>query len=206
MHVRTSRLTAAALAATALTACVPATIEKPTDRGAAAGQLEQLVVAKSASMRGYSRDRFPHWRDAGKNCDVRDTVLERAGTGVKLSGCNVIGGRWYSEYDGKTFSDPADVDIDHMVPLANAWRSGAADWDDQKRGDLANDLERPQLHAVSANTNRSKGDQDPAQWKPPRHESWCTYAVDWIAVKSYWKLTVTTAEKAALADMLETCT
>jgi hypothetical protein len=194
----------AAAAAASLTACVPPAAQQGHP-DQAEGSLDQLVVAKPGSMRGYSRDRFPHWRETGNNCDVRDSVLQREGTGVRLSGCNVTGGRWYSAYDGKSFSDPADVDIDHMVPLANAWRSGAADWDDQKRGDFANDLDRPQLHAVSAATNRSKGDQDPAQWKPPRRESWCTYALDWISVKSHWKLTVTTAEKAALADMLETC-
>ncbi|MFC4109845.1 HNH endonuclease family protein [Micromonospora zhanjiangensis] len=173
--------------------------------GSAAKDLEQLKVASAASMKGYSRDRFPHWRSAGKNCDVRDTVLKRDGKDVKLSGCNVVGGRWTSLYDNKDLTDPKEADIDHMVPLANAWRSGAADWDDKKRGDFANDTTRPQLFAVSATSNRAKGDQDPSQWKPPARDYWCTYAVDWITVKTYWKLTVTTAEKAALTDMLRTC-
>jgi Protein of unknown function (DUF1524) len=174
----------------------------------AAGQLGQLTVAKSASMRGYSRARFPHWRETGKNCNVRDSVLRRDGARlgpVKLSGCNVVGGRWYSPYDGKTLTDPKAVDIDHMVPLANAWRSGADTWDDKRRGDFANDLTRPQLKAVSLTSNRAKGDQDPAQWKPPQRAYWCQYAQDWIAVKYFWKLTVTTAEKAALQDMIGTC-
>ncbi|MDG4833925.1 HNH endonuclease family protein [Solwaraspora sp. WMMD1047] len=173
--------------------------------GNAESLLDQLTVASAGSMRGYSRDHFPHWRKAGKNCDVRDTVLQRDGTDIELSGCNVVGGRWSSVYDGRTFTDPADVDIDHMVPLANAWRSGADEWDDDKRGEFANDLDRPQLFAVSATSNRAKGDQDPSQWKPPSREYWCTYAEDWIAVKHYWKLTVTTDEKATLGDMLGTC-
>jgi hypothetical protein len=168
--------------------------------------LGQLTVASAGSMRGYSRERFPHWRNAGKNCDVRDTVLQRDGTDVKLSGCNVVGGRWKSVYDNRTLSDPRDVDIDHVVPLANAWRSGADEWDDAKRGDFANDLDRPQLIAVSASSNRAKGDQDPSQWKPPNRDYWCEYAEDWIAVKHHWRLSVTTAEKAALADMLKGCT
>jgi len=167
--------------------------------------LDELTVAASGSMSGYSRDRFPHWRSAGKNCDVRDTVLQRDGTGVKLSGCNVVDGTWNSVYDDKKLSDPADLDIDHMVPLANAWRSGADEWDDDRRGDFANDLTRPQLLAVSLGSNRSKGDQDPSQWKPPSREFWCEYAQDWITVKHYWQLTVTSAEKTALTDMLETC-
>jgi hypothetical protein len=92
-----------------------------------------------------------------------------------------------------------------MVPLANAWRSGAASWTTDQRSDFANDLDDPQLIAVSATSNRSKGDQDPSKWKPPAASSWCQYAQDWIAVKTKWKLTVNTAEKSALTDMLEKC-
>jgi hypothetical protein len=168
-------------------------------------RLKRLTVAKAASMRGYSRERFPHWRSTGENCDVRDTVLKRDGSKVKVRGCNVTTGKWTSFYDGKTFTSSALMDVDHMVPLANAWRSGAATWTDDERGDFANDLKRPQLIAVSAASNRAKGDQDPSTWKPKLTKVWCQYAEDWIAVKSYWKLSVTTAEKAALTDMLETC-
>jgi hypothetical protein len=167
--------------------------------------LESLTVATHHSMTGYSREHFPHWRSAGSNCDVRDTVLERDGKDIKKSGCNVTGGTWVSLYDNKTVTKPTEVDIDHMVPLANAWRSGADKWDDAKRGDFANDLERPQLLAVTASSNRSKGDQDPSQWKPPSPTYWCQYAKDWILVKSYWKLNITKEEKSALGDMLGTC-
>lgn len=171
----------------------------------ASAQLGKLTIAKAASMRGYSRAKFPHWRSAGANCDVRDSVLKRDGTKIKLSGCNVVGGSWTSPYDGLKITDPIKMDVDHVVPLANAWRSGADTWTDDKRGDLANDLERPQLLAVSASSNRAKGDQDPSTWKPKATGVWCEYAEDWIAVKTYWHLSVTTAEKAALADMLEKC-
>ncbi|BBH65165.1 hypothetical protein ACTI_18500 [Actinoplanes sp. OR16] len=168
-------------------------------------QLDGLTVATAASMKNYSRAKFPHWRDTGSNCDVRDSVLERDGEKVKLSGCNVVAGTWHSLYDDKTLDSPTKVDIDHTVPLANAWRSGAAKWDNDKRGDFANDLDRPQLLAVSATSNRSKGDQDPSTWKPPARDNWCEYATDWVTVKSYWELTVTEKEKVALDDMLETC-
>jgi hypothetical protein len=171
----------------------------------ATAQLKKLVVAKPGSMKGYKRELFPHWRSTGSNCDVRDSVLKRDGTKVKLSGCNVVAGTWKSIYDGKTLSSPTQADIDHMVPLANAWRSGASAWTTQKRGDFANDLDDPQLVAVSASSNRSKGDQDPSTWKPTDSSSWCTYAEDWIAVKTHWKLTVTTAEVTALDTMLRKC-
>jgi Protein of unknown function (DUF1524) len=182
---------------------------KKTTAKSSSSALKQLdalkIMAKPGSMAGYKRDLFPHWRSTGENCDVRDSVLKRDGRNVKLSGCNVVAGTWKSVYDGKTLDSPTKVDIDHVVPLANAWRSGAASWTTDKRGDFANDLNDPQLVAVSATANRSKGDQDPSTWMPPDTSTWCSYAQDWIAVKTHWKLTVTTAEKSALADMLEKC-
>ena len=177
-----------------------------SDPTAARKKLDALkVVTKTGSMRGYSRAKFPHWNSTGSNCDVRDTVLKRDGTKVKVSGCNVVAGTWVSVYDGDKITDPAKVDIDHVVPLANAWRSGAAAWTTDQREEFANDLDDPQLVAVSAASNRSKGDQDPSTWKPEQTGSWCQYAQDWIVVKSRWKLTVTTKEKVELKKMLEKC-
>jgi hypothetical protein len=213
MFLSLAALTAALLTATGC----EVTPADQQDRGGNAGsdsaaaastaraRLGKLVVGKAGSMRGYSREKFPHWRDSGENCDVRDTVLKRDGTNVKVSGCNVVAGTWRSVYDGTTLNSPTKVDIDHVVPLANAWRSGASAWTTAKRGDFANDVDRPQLIASSQNSNRSKGDQDPSTWKPKDTTVWCEYAEDWIEVKTYWKLAVTTAEKTALTDMLEKC-
>jgi hypothetical protein len=204
--VRTPRIAPAAVAVLLLTGCLASgnSTSTPTE---ARQQLDGLTVAAWQSTSGYSRDRFPHWRPDGEgSCNVRDTVLRRDARQVRLSnGCNVVDGEWLSAYDERVLTDPEQVDIDHMVPLANAWRSGAAKWDDNKRADFANDLSRPELIAVSRTSNRSKGDQDPAQWRPPNRGYWCEYAVDWIAVKHHWRLTVTAAEKAALMDMLGTC-
>jgi uncharacterized protein DUF1524 len=177
-----------------------------TDPSAARQQLDQLKIGTPRSMAGYSRERFPHWTQQGGNCDTREYVLKRDGLDVKTdTSCHVLSGHWLSRYDDEAFSDPTRLDIDHMVPLANAWRSGADGWTDEQRSKFANDLTRPQLLAVSASSNRAKGDQDPSQWKPPNHGYWCQYAQRWIAVKQYWQLTVTAAEKAALIDMLGTC-
>ena len=168
-------------------------------------RLKKLKVGKAGSMRSYSRAKFPHWRSTGDNCNVRDTILKRDGTKVKVSGCNVVAGTWRSAYDGRTLDSPTEVDIDHVVPLANAWRSGASGWTTAERETFANDVDRPQLVAVSQTSNRAKGDQDPSTWKPKVTGTWCEYAQDWIEVKSHWKLSVTTTEKAALTDMLEKC-
>lgn len=209
----------AALTATlTLSACGSIALQAPSDSdpgrqptGASASKAEQelegLDIGSGLSMAGYSRDHFHIWASQGGGCDTRDVVLKRDGKDVKAtSECKITGGTWVSPYDGKTYTKPLALDIDHLVPLGNAWLSGAKNWDDDKRKAFANDLTRPQLIAVDLTDNRAKGDQDPSQWKPPSHDYWCTYAEDWITVKSYWKLTVTKAEKSALSDMLETCT
>jgi hypothetical protein len=171
-----------------------------------ASQFDRLTVAAPHAMTGYSRERFPHWRPVDANCDVRDLVLKRDGTEIRTTkGCNVVGGRWFSPYDQKTLTDPDEVDIDHVVALAAGWRSGADRWTDEQRAEFANDLVRPQLRAVSRTVNRSKGDQDPSQWKPPNRSYWCEYSRNWIAVKFHWQLTITDREKAALKEMLGTC-
>jgi hypothetical protein len=96
-----------------------------------------------------------------------------------------------------------------MVPLANAWRSGASTWTQEKRKAFANDLTHPQLLAVSASSNRSKGDQSPDEWQPPAttywSTYWCTYGRAWTSVKATYGLSVTEAEKDMLTEMLDTC-
>lgn len=169
--------------------------------------LAELTVAESGSMRGYSRDRFPHWEQDADGCDTRETVLRRDGEDVDVDDetCEVRDGAWRSPFDGERLTDPADVEIDHLVPLANAWRTGASEWGDERRAEFANDLERPELTAVSADSNRAKGDQDPSQWRPSERDYWCRYAHDWVVVKHHWELSVTAAERDALEDMLRTC-
>ena len=169
-------------------------------------QLDGLAVRSWASMSGYTRAKFPHWSSQGGGCDTREVVLKRDGQSVRAGdGCKITIGSWLSPYDGRSASDPQDLDIDHLIPLANAWRTGAKEWTDAQREQFANDLTNPQLLAVTVTANRSKGDQDPADWKPPAREYWCVYARNWVAVKSHWKLSVRIEEKAALADMLGTC-
>ena len=133
-------------------------------------------------------------------------MLKRDGKQVtKGMGCRITSGRWRSVYDAKIIRSASKLDIDHIVPLAEAWRSGASSWPKQRRVRFANDLTDPQLIAVSASSNRSKGDSPPDEWKPPRKKIWCLYARWWIDVKTTWKLTVTTGERTALGSMLDTC-
>ncbi len=97
------------------------------------------------------------------------------------------------------------MDIDHVVPLADAWRSGASAWTEARRSQFANDLSGPQLITVTDNVNQAKGDQSPEEWKPPLQSYWCTYARMWVRDKTTWALSVTSAEKSALTSMLNGC-
>jgi hypothetical protein len=86
-------------------------------------QLAGLTVAAQGPQTGYSRDLFPHWITQSGACNTRETVLKRDGTGVVTdSACASTSGTWRSPYDGATWTAASDVDIDHMVPLSNAWK------------------------------------------------------------------------------------
>ncbi|MEW1888008.1 MULTISPECIES: HNH endonuclease family protein [unclassified Streptomyces] len=199
----------AALAATTGLLTAPsaqAAMPTPIAASTARTYLSQLTVKAEGSSSGYSRDKFPHWITQSGACDTREVVLKRDGTNVSQnSSCSATSGSWYSEYDGATWTAASDVDIDHMVPLAEAWRSGASSWTNAQRQAYANDLTRPQLIAVTDNVNQSKGDKDPASWMPPRAAYKCTYVRAWIHVKHYYNLSVDSAEKSALQSALSGC-
>ncbi|MDQ0771550.1 hypothetical protein QF026_000016 [Streptomyces aurantiacus] len=93
-----------------------------------------------------------------------------------------------------------------MVPLAEAWDSGASAWTAARRQAYANDLDADRsLVAVTARTNRSKADQDPADWQPPLADARCTYTADWVATKLRWQLTADDRERAALTELAASC-
>ena len=199
----------AALALTGLVTTAPsaqAAMPTPVSAATARTYLAALTVKAEGSLTGYSRDLFPHWITQSGACNTRETVLKRDGSNVVTdSACASVSGSWYSQYDGATWTAASDLDIDHVVALAEAWRSGANSWTTAQRQGFANDLTRPQLIAVTDNVNQSKGDQDPSTWQPSVSSYRCTYAKMWIAVKHYWALKLQSAEKSALQTMLNTC-
>jgi hypothetical protein len=167
----------------------------------------------------YDRDAFgTAWADVdGNGCNQRDDVLLRDAvpdsvTVAEQGACDhdVLAGTWVDSYTGRTstFDDLKDprqsqaIQIDHVVPLAEAWRSGASTWSDRRRRSFANDL--GVLLAADGPTNAAKGDGDPATWRP-RKGFQCEYAVRWVAVKSTWRLAVDRSEVRALREMLAAC-
>ena len=161
---------------------------------------------------GYQRTSFKHW-NAGQNptdgCNTRMEVLlsEAVDPPQVLPGCKLSGGRWWSYYDSKWITSAGALDVDHMVPLAEAWDSGASQWTAERREAYANDLDVPtSLVAVSAAANRSKADQDPAEWLPPTAEVMCRYVSEWVGTKLRWGLTADAVELEALNQLADGCT
>jgi hypothetical protein len=188
----------------------PAALDDASARGTTCGAspLTGLRI-EPEHVGGYERELFRHWIDADRDgCDTRREVLiAESTTPVRVgAGCSIVGGSWFSAYDGVTTTDASKFDIDHLVPLKEAWDSGAHAWSDDRREAFANDLRLPDsLIAVSASSNRSKSDRDPADWMPPRAEHHCTYVVAWITVKRAWDLSVDPNEHRKLEQVLANC-
>ncbi|MFF5924179.1 HNH endonuclease family protein [Streptomyces flavochromogenes] len=170
----------------------------------------QIPVADE-SRTGYERTKFRHWNtglDAGDGCNTRNEVLlaEATEAPTVAAGCKLSGGEWLSYYDGQEVNDPAKLDIDHMVPLAEAWDSGASAWTAARREAYANDQDAStSLVAVTARTNRSKADQDPREWMPPLPDAHCRYIGEWVATKLRWGLAADQGEADALKVYTEAC-
>lgn len=177
----------------------------PGGSSASTAQLADLSVAANGSMSGYSRAEFGDgWSTQSDHCDSRVDVLKAQDQLTPPSGCTISSGRWMSLYDGITVTSAHELDIDHLVPLANAWVTGARSWTPTQRETFANDVSA-ELIAVSAHSNRSKGDQPPPGYEPPNRAEDCAYAQRWITVKTKYHLSIQSSEHDALAQMLTTC-
>ena len=159
----------------------------------------------------YNRDSWNYGTDHDQDCQytrhevlVSETRQEPQFQTERR--CKVTSGLWYDPWTGDTYTDPAQVHIDHHVPLKNAHDSGGHAWSQTIKQAYANDLELPAaLNTVSVETNLQKGAQAPDTWRPAHEAFHCRYAEEWIAVKTKWHLSVTPTEKQALHTMLEKC-
>ena len=183
-------------------------------------RLDALVVRPvDAVIPEYSRSGFGYsWMDYdsdGQN--TRAEVLisaHRPGRGkfdvafATEHERRVVSGRWRCRFSGDWILDAGDLDIDHLVPLAEAWESGAYDWTEEKRKRYANGVgvkswKRSWLLPVCSGLNRSKGARRPDEWLPPNESYQLNYAADWIATKSYWKMSVLESERLELLRLLQ---
>ena len=199
--------TTSSVASTTSSISVTTTTGKPTVVGSALALL-QLVRVENEYQAGYDRALFEHWRDIdGDGCDSRDQVLKRDSISlpqVDPVNCNVIAGDWVSPYDGARWSNPSDIDIDHVVALKEAWDSGAWAWSAAQRKAYANDTSDSRtLLAVTDSVNQSKSDKDPSNWLPPLQSYTCTYLGNWVAVKVRWSLSMDSSEFGRIKNLLQ---
>jgi hypothetical protein len=206
MHRRVAALAAGLLAVVVAGPTVQTA--QAADKVSTRTLLNDLTVT-GEHQRGYDRAKFADWRDAdGDGCDTRNEVLIKEAVDGPLvsAGCQLSRGVWFSKYDGVTTTDPSTFDIDHMVPLAEAWQSGAHRWTAGTRARFANDLRYgADLIAVTAHANRSKGEREPQDWMPERAAYRCTYLARWVAVKWRWQLRVDATEEDFLRSRLRSC-
>lgn len=188
---------------------LPTTTKAP--KGAAGLPTALSVLATIPQAReqqsGYKRSLFKHWSDLDRDgCSTREEVLiaeSITNAQVDAYGCKVIAGDWYSPYDNQRYSYPADVDIDHVVALKEAWDSGAHSWSASRREQFANDLSDDRsLIAVKDSENQSKSDRDPSNWIPRNSAYLCTYLADWVAIKARWALSMDTSEWGRIKNLL----
>ncbi|MFF9981233.1 HNH endonuclease family protein [Streptomyces erythrochromogenes] len=218
MIMKQSAVAAAALALTlSLPPAVHAAAEPAAPASSVVPQVLPIGVAVSAlplaveDRTGYQRTSFRHW-NAGDvpadGCNTRaEVLLAEAVVYPEIGpGCTLTGGVWWSYYDDREVTPAGALDIDHMVPLAEAWDSGAAEWTAARREAYANDQGQPaSLVAVTARSNRSKADQDPAEWLPPAPDALCRYGAEWTATKLRWGLAVDEMERDRLLDIAAGC-
>lgn len=186
----------------------PATPAQETSAKSSFEFLLAELAIESEYPNGYDRDYFNHWIDSdGDGCNTRREVLiQESRTGTSISGNCQVAGQWVSLFDNVITTDASSFDVDHMVPLKEAWDSGAYGWDSGTRTRFANDLGYAHsLIAVSASSNRSKSDRDPAQWLPANSKFHCAYAFRWLAVKYRWSLSVDSSEALQLGRMATSC-
>jgi hypothetical protein len=172
-----------------------------------------LTIAPSTHEATYDREQFGStgWIDADGDCqDTRAEVLIQESaipvTFTTTRGCTVADGQWTDPWSGMVSASARALDVDHTVPLANAWRSGAWAWTVAQRVAYANDLvDAPHLDAILLGENRSKGDQGPEGWRPPSRDAWCAYAQAWTQIKAKWQLTATAAEWDAVLELARAC-
>ncbi|MBP2585616.1 hypothetical protein J3A78_006094 [Streptomyces sp. PvR006] len=162
------------------------------------------ITEASEDPGGFTASAFPHWNaglDATDGCDTRSEVLlaEAVDAPTTGTGCALTGGRWTSYYDGQSVTDPAALQVDHLVPLGEAWESGASGWTASRRERFANDqAATATLVAVTARSRQDKAGRDPAEWVPADAARYCRYVGEWVSTKLRWGLTADKDEVEAL--------
>jgi 3',5'-cyclic AMP phosphodiesterase CpdA len=195
-----------ALAASLAVLVLPA--EASAARPSSREILRALVVARPHGTDAGTL-RTPRWTDLDEDrCSTPDEVLLRDAVRLprQVSGCRLLGGAWRDSLAGPLIRGSAGAVVSTLVPVREAWRSGAWTWSRKKLRVFANDLGyAPALLVTSSAALQDRADRDPGSWVPTRAPLRCRYLSRWVAVKQRWGLTVDPAERAALRAGLAGC-
>ena len=190
----------------------PTAIAAPTTPPSADFVTLTVLVAEIADdIPSYDRDDWRHWTDDDGDCQNarHETLIAESRAPVRFRDgrhCQVASGEWIGPYTGELVTEAGELDVDHVVPLANAHRSGGWRWSADKKERYANYLGYAgHLAATTRRANRAKSDKGPESWRPDARAHWCRYALNWIEIKRAWGLTATPDEAAALREMVESC-
>ncbi|WP_444859493.1 GmrSD restriction endonuclease domain-containing protein [Bifidobacterium callitrichos] len=189
------------------------TASDPANRAKAADVLAGLKTNDTLAP-GYVRTAFGDgWVDVdGNGCGTCDDILSRDLTNpTKLDTCRIGSGVLHDPYTGSTISftrgsdddNDGGVQIDHVVALSNAWKTGANAWSSEQRIKYANDPYV--LLAVDDQANQDKRDYAADKWLPANTGYRCNYVARQIGIKAKYSLNVTNAERAAMSQMLASC-
>jgi len=164
-----------------------------------------FVLFSQTVFANYNRSDFKHWIDEDGDClDTRQEVLYKQSLiPPKIINCKVIQGKWYDPYSNQYYTNPKELDIDHIIPLKEAWESGASKWTDTKREAFANDYEN--LIAVESSLNRQKSSKDPSKWLPPHKEYYCEYITKWVYIKKKYNLEIDIKEQEKIKEIQGNC-
>jgi hypothetical protein len=179
----------------------------PTPGAHSALEVLALIAVERETPDGYNRELFGYGAPVDSfGCRTRALVLIRDSltpAQIDRGGCAVVAGDWFSTYDGVTWADPGEVQIDHVVALKEAWDSGASQWNADRLEAFANDVDEPRsLRAVTGSVNQAKGADDPVNWLPPDETAVCQYLADWVSIKARWGLTMDESEHGRVRNLL----
>jgi hypothetical protein len=202
-------LAASAVAAGLLLAGLAVPAEAATYYSAPLRTAARSLPVAAENNAGYDRTRyFGVWNDTNRDCqNTRQEVLiqeSKAALAYTSRGCTASRGRWVTSWDNRVHTYASTVQIDHTVPVHEAWGSGARYWSQARRVAFYNDLgDTRSLSSQTSALNSAKQARGPESWMPPANR--CSYIGEWIAVKIRWGLRVDSVEKAALIRYADSC-
>ena len=199
---------------TATPSPTPTAAPSPTPTTTPNAELELLALIER--LRGnigapprYDRAAFGgggDWLDLDDDCiNTRHEVLIEEAENVVMTEdeCAVVAGEWYDPFTAQTFTSPRDLQVDHVVALADAWYAGAWAWDADKRAAFAND--EANLNAIEGEENQRKSAWGPGDYEPANEAHRCAYLEQYASVKVKWGLAVTARDFVALEEGLTAC-